>query len=77
MATLSSAWAYGKNHQVAVVALGLLTCLLAMLVAGRIRYVRRVGGISFCSYSVVVYIWGGGGGVVCFETRASLIVIVC
>lgn len=35
--SLSAAWAYGKNHQMAVAVLGLLTCLLAMLLAGRIR----------------------------------------
>lgn len=37
--SLSAAWAYGKNHQMAVAVLGLLTCLLAMLLAGRIRWV--------------------------------------
>lgn len=36
---LSAAWAYGKNHQMAVAVLGLFTCLLAMLLAGRIRCV--------------------------------------
>lgn len=36
---LSAAWAYGKNHQLAVAVLGLFTCLLAMLLAGRIRCV--------------------------------------
>lgn len=34
---LSAAWAYGKNHQMAVAVLGLFTCLLAMFLAGRIR----------------------------------------
>lgn len=34
---LSAAWAYGKNHQMAVTVLGLFTCLLAMFLAGRIR----------------------------------------
>lgn len=37
--SLSAAWAYGKNHQVAVAVLGLFTCLLAMFLAGRIRCV--------------------------------------
>lgn len=36
---LQEAWAYGRSHQMGVVVLGLLTCLLAMLLAGRIRYV--------------------------------------
>lgn len=36
---LSAAWAYGKNHQIAVAVLGLFTCLLAMFLAGRIRWV--------------------------------------
>uniref|UniRef100_G1RDM1 Transmembrane protein 201 n=1 Tax=Nomascus leucogenys TaxID=61853 RepID=G1RDM1_NOMLE len=34
---LCEAWAFGQSHQTGVVALGLLTCLLAMLLAGRIR----------------------------------------
>lgn len=34
---LWEAWAFGQSHQTGVVALGLLTCLLAMLLAGRIR----------------------------------------
>lgn len=38
--SLSAAWAYGKNHQMAVAVLGLFTCLLAMFLAGRIRWVR-------------------------------------
>lgn len=42
---LREAWAFGQSHQMGVVALGLLTCLLAMLLAGRIRCVRgRAGG---------------------------------
>lgn len=36
---LQEAWAYGRSHQTGIVVLGLLTCLLAMLLAGRIRYV--------------------------------------
>lgn len=34
---LEAAWIYGKNHQMAMVVLGLFTCILAMLLAGRIR----------------------------------------
>ncbi|NXN89045.1 TM201 protein, partial [Bombycilla garrulus] len=42
---LSAAWAYGKNHQMAVAVLGLLTCLLAMFLAGRIR-LRRIDAFA-------------------------------
>ncbi|NXO73700.1 TM201 protein, partial [Phainopepla nitens] len=42
---LSAAWAYGKNHQMAVALLGLLTCLLAMFLAGRIR-LRRIDAFA-------------------------------
>ncbi|XP_004863709.1 transmembrane protein 201 isoform X3 [Heterocephalus glaber] len=35
--TLLEAWAFGQSHQMGIVAMGLLTCLLAMLLAGRIR----------------------------------------
>lgn len=44
LVVLSAAWSYGKNHQVAVVALGLLMCISAMLLAGRIRYVGHGWG---------------------------------
>lgn len=47
---LREAWAFGQGHQLGVVALGLLTCLLAMLLAGRIRCVGyRVGGRGVCT----------------------------
>lgn len=36
---LNEAWAFGQSHQTSIVAMGLLTCLLAMLLAGRIRCV--------------------------------------
>ena len=36
---LHEAWAFGQSHQTSIVAVGLLTCLLAMLLAGRIRCV--------------------------------------
>ncbi|XP_056651798.1 transmembrane protein 201 isoform X3 [Monodelphis domestica] len=42
---LRGAWDFGQSHQVAVVASGLLTCLLAMLLAGRIR-LRRIDAFS-------------------------------
>lgn len=41
---LREAWAFGQSHQMGVVALGLLTCLLAMLLAGRLRCVRSPVG---------------------------------
>ncbi|NWY65868.1 TM201 protein, partial [Erithacus rubecula] len=50
---LSTAWAYGKNHQVAVAVLGLLTCLLAMLLAGRIR-LRRIDAFASLLWFVVM-----------------------
>lgn len=49
---LREAWAFGQSHQMGVVALGLLTCLLAMLLAGRLRCVGihagqdLVGGVE-------------------------------
>uniref|UniRef100_A0A8C6DBK1 Transmembrane protein 201 n=1 Tax=Moschus moschiferus TaxID=68415 RepID=A0A8C6DBK1_MOSMO len=42
---LREAWAFGQSHQMGVVVLGLLTCLLAMLLAGRIR-LRRIDAFS-------------------------------
>nr|XP_021393461.1 transmembrane protein 201 [Lonchura striata domestica] len=42
---LSAAWAYGKNHQMAVAVLGLFTCLLAVFLAGRIR-LRRIDAFA-------------------------------
>uniref|UniRef100_A0A8D2NNL8 Transmembrane protein 201 n=1 Tax=Zosterops lateralis melanops TaxID=1220523 RepID=A0A8D2NNL8_ZOSLA len=51
--SLSAAWAYGKNHQMAVAVLGLLTCLLAMLLAGRIR-LRRIDAFSSVLWLVVM-----------------------
>ncbi|XP_036598990.1 transmembrane protein 201 [Trichosurus vulpecula] len=42
---LCEAWDLGQSHQMVVVALGLLTCLLAMLLAGRIR-LRRIDAFS-------------------------------
>ncbi|NXU97569.1 TM201 protein, partial [Cettia cetti] len=50
---LSAAWAYGKNHQMAVAVLGLLTCLLAMLLAGRIR-LRRIDAFASVLWLVVM-----------------------
>ncbi|NXN05483.1 TM201 protein, partial [Sylvia borin] len=51
--SLSAAWAYGKNHQMAVAVLGLLTCLLAMLLAGRIR-LRRIDAFSSVLWLLVM-----------------------
>ncbi|XP_037355168.1 transmembrane protein 201 isoform X2 [Talpa occidentalis] len=42
---LRMAWAFGQSHQTGLVALGLLTCLLAMLLAGRLR-LRRIDAFS-------------------------------
>ncbi|XP_038015562.1 transmembrane protein 201 isoform X2 [Motacilla alba alba] len=50
---LSVAWAYGKNHQMAVAVLGLFTCLLAMFLAGRIR-LRRIDAFASVLWLVVM-----------------------
>ncbi|XP_078094842.1 transmembrane protein 201-like isoform X1 [Mustelus asterias] len=42
---MQAAWDYGKNHQMAVVTTGLFTCLLAVLLAGRIR-LRRIDAVA-------------------------------
>ncbi|KAK1143569.1 transmembrane protein 201-like [Acipenser oxyrinchus oxyrinchus] len=39
------AWDYGKSHQIAVVSLGLFTCLMAVFLAGRIR-LRRIDAVA-------------------------------
>ncbi|XP_075762357.1 transmembrane protein 201 isoform X3 [Pelodiscus sinensis] len=51
--TLSVAWTYGRNHQIAVVVLGLFTCLLAMLMAGRIR-LRRIDAFASVLWLLVM-----------------------
>ncbi|NXH84483.1 TM201 protein, partial [Edolisoma coerulescens] len=51
--TLSAAWAYGENHQMAVAVLGLFTCLLAMFLAGRIR-LRRIDAFASVLWFVVM-----------------------
>ncbi|KAJ7306373.1 hypothetical protein JRQ81_009718 [Phrynocephalus forsythii] len=51
--TLSAAWSYGKNHQVAVVALGLMTCFLAMMLAGRVR-LRRIDAFASVLWLLVM-----------------------
>nr|XP_044625567.1 transmembrane protein 201 isoform X2 [Equus asinus] len=50
---LHEAWAFGQSHQMGVVALGLLTCLLAMLLAGRIR-LRRIDAFSTCLWALLL-----------------------
>ncbi|NWZ68938.1 TM201 protein, partial [Acrocephalus arundinaceus] len=50
---LSAAWAYGKNHQMAVAVLGLFTCLLAMFLAGRLR-LRRIDAFASVLWLVVM-----------------------
>ncbi|KAM6046654.1 transmembrane protein 201 isoform 1-T1 [Chlamydotis macqueenii] len=50
---LSAAWAYGRNHQMAVAVLGLFTCLLAMFLAGRIR-LRRIDAFASVLWLVVM-----------------------
>nr|XP_035163529.2 transmembrane protein 201 isoform X2 [Callithrix jacchus] len=50
---LYEAWAFGQSHQTGVVALGLLTCLLAMLLAGRIR-LRRIDAFCMCLWALLL-----------------------
>ncbi|XP_058575167.1 transmembrane protein 201 [Neofelis nebulosa] len=50
---LREAWAFGQSHQMGVVALGLLACLLAMLLAGRIR-LRRIDAFSTCLWALLL-----------------------
>ncbi|XP_025141640.3 transmembrane protein 201 isoform X2 [Bubalus bubalis] len=50
---LREAWAFGQSHQMGVVALGLLTCLLAMLLAGRIR-LRRIDAFSTSLWALLL-----------------------
>ncbi|XP_029435061.1 transmembrane protein 201 [Rhinatrema bivittatum] len=42
---LRTAWSYAQNHQMGVMCLGLLACLLAMLLAGRVR-LRRIDALA-------------------------------
>ncbi|NWW80922.1 TM201 protein, partial [Climacteris rufus] len=51
--SLRAAWAYGNHHQMAVAVLGLLTCLLAMFLAGRIR-LRRIDAFASVLWFVVM-----------------------
>ncbi|XP_060614931.2 transmembrane protein 201 isoform X2 [Anolis sagrei] len=53
MEALGSAWDYGKSHQTAVVVIGLLTCFLAMLLAGRIR-LRRIDAFASVLWLLVM-----------------------
>ncbi|XP_004639694.2 transmembrane protein 201 [Octodon degus] len=50
---LLEAWAFGQSHQMGVVAMGLATCLLAMLLAGRIR-LRRIDAFSACLWALLL-----------------------
>ncbi|XP_060026924.1 transmembrane protein 201 [Erinaceus europaeus] len=50
---LHVAWAFGQSHQMGVVALGLLTCLLAMLLAGRLR-LRRIDAFSTSLWALLL-----------------------
>ncbi|XP_004385196.1 transmembrane protein 201 [Trichechus manatus latirostris] len=50
---LREAWAFGQSHQTGVVMLGLLTCLLAMLLAGRLR-LRRIDAFASCLWALLL-----------------------
>ncbi|KAJ1145139.1 hypothetical protein NDU88_011431 [Pleurodeles waltl] len=49
---LNNAWSYGQSHQPGVACFGLLTCLLAMGLAGRIR-LRRIDVFAFFLWVLV------------------------
>ncbi|XP_051029786.1 transmembrane protein 201 isoform X2 [Phodopus roborovskii] len=51
---LHEAWAFGQSHQTGIVAVGLLTCLLAMLLAGRISRLRRIDAFSSCLWALLL-----------------------
>ncbi|XP_006873153.1 PREDICTED: transmembrane protein 201 [Chrysochloris asiatica] len=53
MEKLQEAWAFGQSHQTGVVLLGLLTCLLAMLLAGRLR-LRRIDAFASCLWALLL-----------------------
>ncbi|XP_004679368.1 PREDICTED: transmembrane protein 201 [Condylura cristata] len=50
---LRVAWAFGQSHQTGLVVLGLLTCLLAMLLAGRLR-LRRIDAFSTSLWALLL-----------------------
>ncbi|XP_045155058.1 transmembrane protein 201 [Echinops telfairi] len=50
---LRQAWAFGQSHQMGIVLLGLLTCLLAMLLAGRLR-LRRIDAFASCLWGLLL-----------------------
>uniref|UniRef100_H3AUX2 Transmembrane protein 201 n=1 Tax=Latimeria chalumnae TaxID=7897 RepID=H3AUX2_LATCH len=47
------AWNYGQHHQMAVVSVGLLTCLLAVFLAGRVR-LRRIDALASVLWLMVM-----------------------
>ncbi|XP_052572614.1 transmembrane protein 201 isoform X1 [Peromyscus californicus insignis] len=51
---LHEAWAFGQSHQTSIVAVGLLTCLLAMLLAGRVSRLRRIDAFSTCLWALLL-----------------------
>ncbi|XP_004470660.2 transmembrane protein 201 [Dasypus novemcinctus] len=50
---LQEAWAFGQSHQPGLVALGLLACLLAMLLAGRVG-LRRIDALASCLWALLL-----------------------
>ncbi|CAO2590074.1 Transmembrane protein 201 [Lemmus lemmus] len=50
---LRETWALGQSHQTSIVAVGLLTCLLGMLLAGRVR-LRRIDAFSTCLWALLL-----------------------
>ncbi|XP_049733805.1 transmembrane protein 201 isoform X1 [Elephas maximus indicus] len=50
---LREAWAFGQSHQTGIAVLGLLTCLLAMLLAGHLR-LRRIDAFASCLWALLL-----------------------
>nr|XP_006642159.1 PREDICTED: transmembrane protein 201 isoform X1 [Lepisosteus oculatus] len=51
--TLQAAWDYGRSHQLAVVCTGLLACIMAVFMAGRIR-LRRIDAVASVLWLLVM-----------------------
>ncbi|MBN3326167.1 TM201 protein, partial [Atractosteus spatula] len=50
---LQAAWDYGRSHQLAVVCTGLLACIMAVFMAGRIR-LRRIDAVASVLWLLVM-----------------------
>ncbi|KAM9299273.1 transmembrane protein 201 [Gastrophryne carolinensis] len=50
--SINDAWHFGQNHQICLVVMGLLTCIFAMILAGRIR-MRRIDAFASFLWTLV------------------------